>query len=290
MDKEVLQNKIRTVYSLATLPEIYNKISVLIDDPKTSADTLASVISRDETLTAKVLRIANSPFYKTYPEKITSLTFAVALLGFNATKNLILSASIFDMFQGFEDRFKLIIKDFWTHSITCGVASKIIAQVINYITPEEMFVAGLLHDIGKVVELQFMPEEFRKIIELMNEKDIFMNDAELKVLKYTHTYTGKLLAKHWNLSDKIIDCIEFHHEPEFVYKGTLAQHQTRVFIIHLANVFSHTIELGAKIPPFNEEICEMIQLKVNMVESILYQLEKESQDAVSYLFSEKTMT
>lgn len=280
MDKDTLWNKIKRVDTLSTLPEIYNKVSELIENPKTSAETLANIISRDETLTAKLLRIANSPFYKAYPEKITSITFAIALLGFNATKNLILSVSILDLFQDFEEEFKSVVRGLWTHSITCAVASKIIAQTIRYKNPEEMFVSGLLHDIGKLVELQLMPKKFKEIIELTKKDKIFMGIAEFQILKYTHTDVGKMLGSHWNLSPQIVNCIEFHHTPE----NADSEFQTQVAIVNIADIFAHALELGSMVPPLSEKIWESLLLKIGMIEPILQQLKKESMDAISFLF------
>ncbi len=285
MDKDTLWNKIKKMSELSTLPEVYTKIAELIDDPRTSAATLASVISRDQVLTAKLLRMASSPFYRASAEKITSITFAVAILGFNATKNLVLSASLFDLFHDFEKDFQAVVRSVWEHSIACAVGSKIIAQYIRYKQPEEMFVIGLLHDIGKIVELQIMPKEFREIINLTSDNGLLIKDAEEQILGYTHSYVGKLLGKHWNLSPQIINSVEFHHSPE-----EANEFQIPVSIVHIADVFSHTLELGevnSKIPILNNKSCELLELKVSMIEPILRELKREWKDAVAFLFPVK---
>jgi putative nucleotidyltransferase with HDIG domain len=282
LDKDALWYRIKKMNSLSTLPEIYDRVSDMINNPKTSAANLASVISRDETLVAKLLRVANSPFYKASPEKVTSITFAVALLGFNATKNLVLSVSIFDLFHTFEESLKLTVRGFWKHSITCAVASKIIAQNVRYKNPEEMFVSGLLHDIGKIVEIQYMPEDFKKIINVINSKEVSMKDAEEEVLKYSHTDVGKMLGIHWNLSPRIIDCMRLHHIPDKAIDNL-----TEVSIVHTANVLSHSLELDYKVPVLNEKAWEILNLKIDMLEPILKQLKKESLEAIAVLFPKK---
>ncbi len=285
MDKDTLWKKIKRMNELSTLPEVYTKIVGLIDDPKTSAATLASVISRDQVLTAKLLRIANSPFYRSSPEKITSITFAVAILGFNATKNLVLSASLFDLFHDFEEGFKDTVRGVWEHSIACAVGSRIIAQYTRYKQPEEMFVTGLLHDIGKIVELQFMPEKFREIVKLANDTGMLIGEAEEEILGYTHSYVGKLLGRHWGLSPQIVDSIELHHTPE-----TANEFKKQVFIVHIADVLSHSLDLGGKddkIPLLNIAAWESLELKTDTIEALLQEFKREWKDAVAFLFPTK---
>jgi HD-like signal output (HDOD) protein len=282
MNKDALCYKIKSIDNLSTLPEVYTKISQLANDPGTSAATMASIISRDGTLTAKLLRMANSPFYRTYPEKIVSVAFAVALLGFRATKDLVLSVSIFDLFTDFQDDLTSIVRGIWRHSITCAVASKIIAETIHYKNPEETFVNGLLHDMGKIVELQLMPREFREIVALTTNEGIPLIDAELKVLSYTHEYTGKLLGKHWQLSSQICDCMELHHSPDQARES-----ETQIAIVHVANVLSHALSLDSVVPPLSEKACQKLQLRPDMMNSIVRQLKKESTNAISFLFPEK---
>jgi HD-like signal output (HDOD) protein len=282
MNRDALSHAIKSIDNLSTLPEVYTKIVQLADDPSTSAATMASIISRDGTLTAKLLRMANSPFYRTYPEKIVSITFAVALVGFRATKDLVLSVSIFDLFTDYENDFTSIVRGVWSHSITCAVASKIIAETVRYKNPEETFVNGLLHDIGKIVELQLMPAKFREIVALTTNEGIPLIEAESQVLSYTHEYTGKLLGKHWQLSPQICDCMELHHTPD-----QAREFETQIAIVHVANVLSHALTLDSPVPPLSDKACQKLQFRPDMIGPILRQLKKESANAISFLFPEK---
>ena len=153
-----LQRVIGRITDLPTLPRTVLKITELVNDPKSSAKDLANIITDDQVLTARLLKLVNSSFYG-FPQRISTVTGAIVLLGFDAIRNLLLTTSVFGMFKKKvkEDRFG--IERFWDQSLGCAIGAKIIGDHMRYDKIEELFVSGLLHDIGKIVELLYLSDQ-----------------------------------------------------------------------------------------------------------------------------------
>jgi len=147
-------NRVRSItekiIGLPTLPTVVSKMIELVDNPKTSAQTLTSLISTDQALTAKILKLANSAYYG-FPREIISVNLAVVVLGFNTVKDMGLSVSVLDAFKSNQDEGIFEMTKFWEHSICCAIGAKMLARTYGYRITSEAFVAGLLHDVGKVV-------------------------------------------------------------------------------------------------------------------------------------------
>ena len=146
---ERLRGLVERVQGLPTLPSILHKLNQMILNPKTSAKEVSEVISSDPSLTSKVLRMANSPFYG-FQNRITTITHANVILGFNTIKSIIMSSTIFDVFGRSGKSGALDRTELWKHSIGCGAAAKVIGHRLNYRVLEELLIAGLLHDVGKI--------------------------------------------------------------------------------------------------------------------------------------------
>jgi putative nucleotidyltransferase with HDIG domain len=278
-----LKRIIDRVSDLPTLPRTVLKITELVNDPKSSAKDLANVITDDQVLTARLLKLVNSSFYG-FPQKIATVTGAIVLLGFDAIRNLLLTTSVFGLFpsKGKEDR--LGVERFWDHSLGCAVGAKVIGDYMGYDKIEELFVAGLLHDIGKIVELLFLPEDFNKVISVVEDENILLVDAERRVLDYTHAEVGELLAERWNMSSKLVDVIAHHHQP-----GLAGRFSREAAIVHLADILCRAMDMGSggdkKIPPLNKESWDALQLKLSAIEPIAEEMERQFQD-ISLFISE----
>ena len=157
MEKKVpdLKRIIAGIDDLPTLPRTVLKITELVNDPKSSAKDLAKVITDDQILTARLLKLVNSSFYG-LPQRISTVTGAIVLIGFDAIRNLLLTTSVFDLFAGRNKKKQQKQEQFWDHSLGCAVGAKVIGNYLRYDNIEELFVAGLLHDIGKIVEMMLI--------------------------------------------------------------------------------------------------------------------------------------
>lgn len=228
---------VKKIRDLPTLPQYILKISKAVNNPKTSAKELAKLISEDQVLTARLLRLVNSSFYG-FPQKVTTVTAAIVLLGFEAIKNLLLSTSLLDIFyKGVS--IKQDAEELWNHVLCCGIVAKVIGERINYNDTEELFVAGLLHDIGKTVELMSFPEKYQDVVKRSKEENIHVRVLEEEIFGISHDQIGKILASYWKLPKKLQDVMEFHHNLD----GLQENHKI-VYAVHLADIISKTIALA----------------------------------------------
>ncbi len=270
---------IKRVEDLPTLPRIVLKITELVNNPKSSARDLAGVITDDQVLTARLLKFVNSSFYG-FPQNISTATDAIVLLGFDAIRNLLLTTSMFDLFSNKNKENELKREKMWDHSLGCAVAAKVIGDYMRHDDPEELFVSGLLHDIGKIVEMLFLPDDFAGVVSMVENKNILMLAAEDHVLGYTHADVGRLLAERWNLPSKLVTVIACHHQP-----GLAGRFSQEAAIVHVADILCRAMNIGSggdnKIPPLDKNAWETIQLKLSAIEPIMQEIENQFRDISS---------
>ncbi len=201
-----------SLISLPTLPTVIAKMLELVDNPKTSASALSNLIMRDQVLTAKILKLANSSFYA-FPRQISTVKLALVVLGFESVKEMALSFSVLGSFKGENNKY-FDNSQFWQHSVSVGACTRMLARETCYRLAGEAFVAGLLHDIGKVVLNQYLPKEFAEIQTLIFEGGMECEAAEKEVLGVAHAEVGAWLAERWNLPVILVEAIRYHQHPE----------------------------------------------------------------------------
>jgi putative nucleotidyltransferase with HDIG domain len=272
---------VRKIEDLPTLPRTVMKITELVNNPKSSAKDLARVITEDQVLTARLLRLVNSSFYG-FPQKISTVTGAIVLLGFDAIRNLLLTTSVFDMFAGSGRKSEQIQEQLWDHSLGCAVSAKVIGSFTRYEKIEELFVAGLLHDIGKIVEMIYMPTEYEKVTRLAREEKVLIAVAEERIFNFTHARVGQLLAKRWNLPNKLESIIAYHHHPEKAGRFSL-----EAGIIQLADLFCRALMMGSggdqRIPSLNQNVWKQVAIGTENLGKLMAEIEKEYRDIRSFL-------
>lgn len=227
-----------SIIGLPTLPTIVSKMIELVDNPRTSAASLARLISTDQTLTARILKLANSAYYG-FPKEISTVNMAIVVLGFNTVKDMGLSLSVFDVFKKNQENGSVFdISRFWEHSIGCGVASRMLARSYCYRNASEAFVAGLLHDIGKIILNQYFHNEFTQIMDMVAQGNTLEFSEEL-IIGTNHAQVGAWLAEKWNLPEIISKTILYHHQPWDAKKDKVF-----VGIVNLANYLCHISGIG----------------------------------------------
>ncbi len=226
------------ISGLPTLPTVISKMIDLVDNPRTNTKTLAKLISHDQSLTARLLKLANSAYYG-FSREISTVDTAIIVMGFNAVKEMGLSLSVFDAFKNIGDMEHFDVNQYWEHSVACGVAARFLAKKFGVAEPGEMFVAGLLHDIGKMVLIQYMPEEFTEIADDMIARNVPYVDAEEKILNITHGEIGYIIARRWHLPLRIATVIHCHHRPD-----AGGQFARECAIVDLADFICHRVNLG----------------------------------------------
>jgi putative nucleotidyltransferase with HDIG domain len=218
---------------IPTLPVVATRVTELINNPNSSSADIADVLKKDQVLTAKVLKLINSPYYG-IPGEVTDVKRALAYLGFNTLAQLVLSISVIAAFTEAKGS-KFSLQGFWKHALGTAVASEIIAKKTGYPKPEECFTCGLLHDIGKIVLLKIAPDEFMRVVELAEREKISFSDAERRLEVPTHGYLGEYIADKWRLPMVIKNTIRYHHTDVSETATMLESMKKAVQIVALAN-------------------------------------------------------
>jgi HD-like signal output (HDOD) protein len=262
---------IRRIDDLPTLPRTVFRITEMINNPRSSARDLAQVITDDQVLTARLLRLVNSSFYG-FPQRITTITRAIVVIGFDAIRHLLLTTSVFDIFSDRRSDLQEARENLWDHSLGCAVAAKVIGKYIRHDKIEELFVCALLHDIGKIVSMVYAQQDYEAVTRLAAEKDILLIEAETALLTYTHADIGRLLAERWNLPKMVAEVIFHHHTPD--QAGAYAKEAA---VVHLADIFCRALQLGSggdnRMPALNTSAWELLQLQQADIEMMLPEVE-----------------
>jgi HD-like signal output (HDOD) protein len=213
----VVSSAIAEISHIATLPEITLKIIELVEDPSSTAQDLHKVISNDPALCSRILKVVNSAFYG-LPRQIGSINRAIVLLGLNAVKNIAIAASLTKLFRGGELCARFSAKDLWIHSIATAACAKLVCDELKLGVSDEAFLAGLIHDIGIMVEVQAMRHELLQVFEEMTfDKDggptCDMVELEQKTLGADHQSFGSGLCEAWKFPKSFTYVTQHHHEP-----------------------------------------------------------------------------
>lgn len=209
------------VLELPTLSTVLNKILKVAGNDRSCASDMAEVISKDQALTANILKIANSAFFG-LSQKVTTVSRAIVVLGFDAVKSIALSASVIEAFREGNTRFDR--SAFWTHSLACAYISKRIADMTHRVDRETAFVSGLLHDVGKIVLDIHFPDSYQRVLSVLEEGHKSSVQAEEEILGFTHAEVGMWMAQRWKFPKPILFSIANHHgiiAPDVRY-GSLA--------------------------------------------------------------------
>lgn len=242
-----LLEKIDPLNNLPTLPVIASSLMAKINDPFSSAKDISDIITNDTSLSAKLLRLANSAFYG-MPRTVSNIQEAVVLLGYQVINTLVLSLTVFDLFPDTRHAVLFDRKAFWKHCVLTGGIAKYIATKAcpRSVDPNDAFCAGLLHDIGKIVMEQYLHEDlFNALIYSINSR-ISAFESEQTVLGYTHYHVSELLIQNWNLPDQLFYPIVFHHSPQTmdILDKKINEHAfLNTWICHLADYLSYSEQL-----------------------------------------------
>ncbi|NNF98432.1 MAG: HDOD domain-containing protein [Desulfobacteraceae bacterium] len=218
--------------AIPTLPAIVGRVMEIIDDPESSAQDLMEVVNTDQAIASKILKIANSAFYGLV-RKVGSLYHAVMVLGFDEVRNLVVSMTAFNSFRDLQSDGSFDFRRLWEHSFMCGLAARIIAGNMK-ISGGELFVAGLLHDIGKPAICMILPEAFDEVVKATGPQQMRTADAEKRILGTTHADVGKILVKKWMMPENIVDAVGFHHQP-----AKASDRSGFPIVVHLADLLAH---------------------------------------------------
>ncbi|MCA1858039.1 HDOD domain-containing protein [Massilia oculi] len=220
---------------LPSLPAVVMELLGSMEEEEADIATLARKLAKDPALTAKTLRLVNSPAFG-LQVKATTIQQAMTFLGIQATRQLIMAAALTGCFPagrcpGFNDQA------FWRHSIATAACARALARRVRF-NPDVAFTAGLLHDIGRLVLVTRFPERYQAVLSLRDKHDGELIDAERSLFGFDHVDAGVALAEHWRFADTMRQAIAFHHAPELPAAGFLAS------IVHVASAVVHALDLA----------------------------------------------
>ncbi len=254
------KGRILAVRDLPTLPKVLEEVSRLVERSDSSTEEVAKLISMDQVLSAKVLKMVNSPVYG-FPGRISSIQHALVLLGFNVLRSIIVSTSVFEVMT--ENMVGL-----WEHSLGCALACGAMARMLGLKDAEEYSVAGLLHDLGKVVATVQLPDLKTDIEKLVAERDLSYLEAEREVLGFGHDRINAWLADYWKLPANIKEGLAYHHKP----------HLARLYpqmasVTHLGDFMVRVFEYGFSgdvgVPYLEPEALKTLKIKPAQFERLL---------------------
>lgn len=232
-----VNNVLSKVYHLPSLPFIIDKVNKIVDNPQSSTAYLSQVISKDQGLSTKILSVANSPFYG-FPRRVSTIDFAIIILGFNHVKNITIAFSIMDALSDVRSKY-FDQKKYWLHSMMAATAAKRISSDLGFNLGGEAFTSGLLHDLGIPIICKYLPDETKKIFELVENFGMNFIEAEFEVLGLTHFEIGFNLIERWNLPFSLSDVIHYHHFP-----SDASDNRVLSAIIHLADYMTNALDIG----------------------------------------------
>jgi putative nucleotidyltransferase with HDIG domain len=279
------QRLVASIKDLVTLPDVAMRIARMVNDPNSSAADIGREVSKDPALTARLLRIANSPALG-QNGKIATMSRAITLLGVRQVRDLTVGLTAVRTFDGIGNEL-VTMASFWRHSVLCAVAATQIAERRKGSRDDSPFIAGLLHDIGQLVLYSRAPELARRalLMSVDDPDDAGLYVCEREVMGFDHAAVGVALARNWGLPLALQECIEFHHEPE-----RAPSHPLEAATIHVANSVAVLAEIGSTdltdAPRISDAALRATKLDAASLTEIIANTSKAAEDVLRAVLTE----
>ena len=271
---------------LPTLPSIVYELSRVINDPMSSTGDVERIMANDQSLTIKVLKLANSAYYA-IPGGVSSLQRAIGYIGYDTIHQLVLSASIVKALsaQGSE---KFDLNQFWKHAIGVAMAAETTARFVHYKTPSDLFTCGLVHDMGKVAAYIIAPDMFLETIAFAQANGLSLHEAEGQLGVPTHTMLGRELGTKWRLPGLITASAAHHHQKETNLRAGLSSEMNNVVdIVYLSNLLIHALQFGhsghVKVLGVPKDVLERMRLTPDKLKELIAKIRESIANADNFL-------
>lgn len=269
---------------LVSLPRAYHRISEMIDDERYGAADIGRVISHDPALTARLLRLVNSAYYR-LPRHVDTVPLAINVVGTRALHELVLATAVASAFSRIDTRL-VDMADFWHHSIYCGLMARLLSRELDVGEAEQAFIAGLLHDLGKLALYHELPDETEDILERFAGTDTPLHAVERERLGFDHADVGGALLEAWDLPAVYREAVACHHRP-----GESRLYRDEACLVHAANALSKPVEPGHKVrreavsePELDPAAAARIRLDTRQVEELRVEADLQSIEVYATLF------
>jgi putative nucleotidyltransferase with HDIG domain len=282
MDQEKAKQLIsENIKNLPTLPDIVQKLITLIQDERTAASDLSKLISYDQAISLRLLKVANSAYYG-FLKEVATIQHAIVILGLDEVKRLSLGIAMMNFMNGANDESSLKMEDFWKHSVGSSLVAQIISKKAG-VESDVISTSSLLHDIGKVVLDNAFSKEYKLVMEKVKTESINTLEAEKEILGFGHTDVGLWLCSKWKLPPSLILPIAYHHQVEEADQDNILN----VAIVHLADIVSHKAGIGnngdSTIPPLSEVAKETLQINEEDMDSMVEDLLSEEEKVQAFI-------
>ncbi|MCU7814242.1 MAG: HDOD domain-containing protein [Candidatus Thiodiazotropha sp. (ex Lucinoma kastoroae)] len=231
---------IKDIDHLVSLPDVCIKVNQVMGAAHYSASQVADIIIQDTDISARLLRLANSALYG-QQAKVETLSRAVAILGADELRNLVMATSAMRTFTNIPDELVNMI-DYWRHSVTTGVMSQILAKRCNTLHSERLFVMGVLHDVGRLVIYLTLPEKATEILQITGGDNWVLPETEAQILGFTHMDVGAELMRSWDLPDSFVAVTGHHYHPD-----QTTEHRLEVSLVHIAKAIANGEMVGLSV-------------------------------------------
>jgi HD-like signal output (HDOD) protein len=265
---------------LGSPPMVYRRLVEVINHPRGGAGDVANVIRQDTALTARLLKLVNSAFFS-FPKKIDTVSQAVSVVGTSQVRDLALATSVTELFGSLPSDL-IDAEGFWKHSLACGVGARAIAGLRNETNIERFFVAGILHDVGRLVLIMRAPDETRQILDRAAERGTVLYEAEREMIGFDHGKIGGALMDHWSMPDALREAIRYHHEPNKAERFPL-----ETATVHVADILANALQYGGSgerfVPPISAGAWTSLGIDPPKIAFAVDQMEREYAASVHFL-------
>ena len=272
------EDLIRGAVEVGTIQTMYQRLVQVIDHPLSSASDVGKVIAEDPGLTARLLRLVNSPIYG-FPSRIDTVSQAISIVGMTQLRDLAIGTSFMRLFTNVPSHL-VDMDSFWRHSIACGLAARLLAGHRREANVERYLVAGLLHDIGRPIIFMRAPLEAASALLEAGRTGQPLFEVEHKVLGFHHGAVGAALLERWRLPGMLVDCAAWHHAPRLA-----SRFPAEAAVIHYADIVANALQLGSsgehRVPTFDPTAWDAIDLSPTVLPGLFQQLEFQFGHAVN---------
>ena len=284
MERKEILKRLDRIDDLPTLPAIALEVNKMLQNFDTSIKILSDKIVKDQAMVVKILKLVNSAFFG-LRSKVSNISNAVVLLGFNTVRNAVVTVSIMDAFKTKEVSNGFAIADFWKHSVAVAITGKYLAQKTRLHQPDDCFIGGLLHDMGKVILAQHFEDIFKKILKSVEEKNLSFYAAEKSEISFGHAHIGGHLAKKWQLPPGLLDAVRHHHT-----LSKSAADQNLMMIVHAADIIINSYVADSQCPTelsdMHPDAAELIGGQLDTVSDWYPKLTEEIESACKFFLEE----
>jgi HD-like signal output (HDOD) protein len=271
--KPTIQMLIRDIpHSLGSYGPIIRELEAVMNNPQSNLLNVGEVIEKDSDLTVRLLRLGNSSFYG-FPTRLETVAEAISLIGLVQVQDLLAASSVMEVFVGVPEEF-VSMESFWRHSLACGIAARLLAIARRLPKPEKFFVAGLVHDLGRLVLFSQAPASAKEVFACYHAERQLLRQAETKVLGFDHAQIGEALLREWHYPVPLIEAVAFHHHPMMA-----TAHPTGAAIVHLADHLANALQLGSSgeraVPPLSLKAWEHLGFASDMLESVMAAIDEQ---------------